>query len=325
MRDSAKTAAMLVLTLVLGYMPILAHGKDAPPIPPVDKPAAAAPAKTQDSAATQQPAKAEAPEKKSKDAAGAQSDVGPPPPSPHDQAVDAYNDGLRLFGDAQFNANQGNISGQEKLLKAALKKFQDAADLDPDLVESQSNIGYTYLTLKDYKKAIEAFNAVLAKNPHHLNTLNGLATAYAFDNQIDEAAKTFDTLTLLAPDNPDYLFNYGSVLQKAGRFDAAVAEYERALKVEPHHQRTLFNLATLYQNQGKLDQAREYYEQAKSVDITGTIGLESLSRLKEIEYLMNRPAPESASQTETKSGAPSSDTKQTDAQQTDTHPAGGKQ
>jgi Flp pilus assembly protein TadD len=120
-------------------------------------------------------------------------------------------------------------------------------------------------------------------NPQHLNTLNGLSTAYAFDKKLDLALTTFDKLTTLDPTNSQYFFNKGSVLQKAGRVAAARQAYEQALKIQPGDQRALFNLGTLLENQGNLKEAQKYYEKAKGVEIGNTIGLEAIRRLETIQ------------------------------------------
>lgn len=157
-------------------------------------------------------------------------------------------------------------------------------------VEAQSNIGFAYLTLKQYREAAKAFQAALGFNPKHLNTLNGLATTYAYDKKEDEALKTFEELTTLDPGNPQFFFNQGSVLQRFNRHDEAKAAYEAALKLEPRDQRTLFNLATLYENMGDLQQARPYYVKAKDVAIETPVGLEAYHRIELIDLLISQQA-----------------------------------
>lgn len=197
-------------------------------------------------------------------------------------AVD-YNKGVELFQIAQIQNEKGNSAGQKQLLKEAISRFERALEQNPKLVEAQSNIGFAYLTLHDYKKSIKAFEKALTINPQHLNTLNGLSTAYAFAKETDKALQTFDKLTTLDPGNSQYFFNKGSVLQKAGRIEEARQAYLQALKIQPNDQRVLFNLGTLYENEGKLKEARPYYEKAKGVEIGNAIGLEAVRRMEAID------------------------------------------
>ncbi|WP_373532413.1 tetratricopeptide repeat protein [Vampirovibrio sp.] len=205
-----------------------------------------------------------------------------------DGAVE-YNKGVELFQIAQIQNEKGNSSGQKKLLKEAIHQFEAALKINPKLVEAQSNIGFAYLTLRDYRQSIRAFEKALGINPNHLNTLNGLSTAYAFDKKTDQAIETFNKLTRLDPGNSQYFFNKGSVLQKAGRLQEAEQTYLQALKIKPNDQRVLFNLGTLYENQGKLEQAKPYYEKAKGVEIGNSIGLEAIRRLENINAALKQP------------------------------------
>lgn len=199
-----------------------------------------------------------------------------------------YNKGCELFSIAKAQGQKGNRLGEKQLLKESLKQFQMALTKNPKLTEAQSNIGFVYLTQRDYRKAIDAFEKALAMNSQHVNTLNGLATAYAFNGTIDKAIQTFDKLTVLSPGNSEYYFNKGSVLQKSGRLPEAQKAYESALKIQPSSQFALFNMGTLLENQGKLEEAKAYYEKAKSVEIGNTAGLEAIQRLDEINKELKR-------------------------------------
>ncbi len=163
-------------------------------------------------------------------------------PAISNQGIDAYNRGVELFQIAQTQAERGNITGQKDLLRESIHNFEKAVELSPDLVEAQSNVGFAWLTLKKYKKAIKAFEKALTINDKHLNTLNGLSTAYAFKGDTDSALETFERLTTLDPGNPQYFFNKASILQKDKRDIDAIEAYKKALHLQPNHQRRLFNL-----------------------------------------------------------------------------------
>lgn len=207
------------------------------------------------------------------------------------QALAEYNKGVELFQIAQIQAEKGNLNGQRKLLREAIKYFESALKLDAKLVEAQSNIGFAYLTLRDNRRAIQSFERALGLNPHHLNTLNGLSTAYAFNKDVTRAIETFDKLTTLDPANVQYFFNKGSVLQKAGRLAEAEEAYAQALKIQPNDQRANFNMGTLLENQGQLEAAKPYYEKAKSAEVGNPVGLEAIRRLEMIETALRQQAP----------------------------------
>jgi tetratricopeptide (TPR) repeat protein len=216
----------------------------------------------------------------------AEKDQVDPNADPVTQARELYGEGVDLFKIAQSQADKGNKAGQRQLLKESIRRFESALKLQPSLVEAQSNIGFAYLTMLDYRDAIRAFEKALEIDPNHLNTLNGLATTYAFEKKIESALETFEKLTTLDPGNPQFFFNKGSILQRIGRPEEAQAAYTEALRLDPKDQRTLFNLATLFENQGELQQALTYYTKAKSVAISSPIGLEAVRRLEFIKANM---------------------------------------
>lgn len=207
-----------------------------------------------------------------------------------EKAVENYNQGVELFQAAQIHADRGDMATQKKLLREAIKTFKVAAALDKSRADAQSNIGFCFLTLKNYKLAISAFNDALQIDPNHLNTLNALATTYAFNGSNEKAITTFEKLTLLEPANADYWFNKGSVLQKANRNDEAIVAYTQAAEIDPKHQRAWFNLGTLHENLGQLDKAKQNYEHAKDVEVGNSIGLEAINRLQDLAVRLNNNA-----------------------------------
>jgi lipoprotein NlpI len=202
---------------------------------------------------------------------------------PKEAPQEAYNRGVELFNYAQLQLQNGNYNGHLQQLNLAREAFENALKGDPSLVEAQSNIGYVYLTQKDYPKAIKAFDKALLLNDKHLSSLNGLATTYALRNKLAVALTYYQRLTELAPGNDQFWFNQGSILQRMDQPEDAKAAYDEALKINPKNQRAWFNIGTLYENQGAAEQALTAYQKVKSIDLSNPIGLEALNRIKRIQ------------------------------------------
>lgn len=212
-----------------------------------------------------------------------------PAPAPT-SAYDTYTKGVQLFQIAQQQQQQGNSAGQRALLREATQAFQQVLKTTPTCVEAHSNLGYIALTLgqynpREFRNAELAFQKALALVPTHTESLNGLASAYIFLNQPDNALATQDKLLTLVPDNADYWFNRGSLLQKLQRWTEAQAAYEKALHFSPKHQRSLFNLGALAEREDHWDQAIAFYRKAKSVELSNPIGLEALNRIEALQAL----------------------------------------
>lgn len=66
---------------------------------------------------------------------------------------------------------------QKHDLDGYISHTEKAAKIDPDFVAARRNLGIVYLRSGQYEKAIEEFQAVLAKDSHSLVSYNGLAAA----------------------------------------------------------------------------------------------------------------------------------------------------
>ena len=204
--------------------------------------------------------------------------------------LDEYNKGVELFQVAQGQAEKGNLNGQQALLQEAARHFSASLKLNPQRVEAQSNLGFVELTLRRYRPAVKAFERALAIQPRHPNTLNGLSTAYTLMNQTDKALDAMDQLLKVVPDNAQYWYNQGCILQKARRFNEAEKSYQQALSLNAQDQRTLFNLGTLAEARGKRVEAEVLFTKAKNTGIDTPIGLEAYKRLQALQQIKNTPA-----------------------------------
>ncbi len=135
-----------------------------------------------------------------------------PPPSmqqrsPHDQAVDFYNnaerriDGLSKTHD-EMKAVAATDPQKAAKLQAKLSKGLEnaAADLeravknDPQLFQAYSELGFTYRKMGRFKESLEAYDQALALSPDYTPALEYRAEAYLGLNRIDEARTTYTDL-----------------------------------------------------------------------------------------------------------------------------------
>ncbi|MGH9422965.1 MAG: tetratricopeptide repeat protein, partial [Thermoanaerobaculia bacterium] len=124
--------------------------------------------------------------------------------SPHDQAVDFYNnaerriDGLAKLHDEMKAAAATDPQKATKLQGKLNKGLENAAaDLeravknDPTLYEAYSELGFTYRKMGKFKESLEAYDTSLRIQPNYTPALEYRAEAYLGLNRIDEARKTY--------------------------------------------------------------------------------------------------------------------------------------
>ncbi len=115
---------------------------------------------------------------------------------------------------------------------AALRFFQRAITLDPDLFEAQMNFGEVTISFRGYDDGREAFEKAVA----------------------------------LQPDNYDAVIGLGTALRGLGQFAEAQTQYERAKQIDGGRPEAYFNLGVLYQDYmsgsvSDLKQARTYFSE----------------------------------------------------------------
>ena len=131
--------------------------------------------------------------------------------SPHDQAVDFYNNGekrlekltkmhdeMKASTDAQKTAQM-----QQKITKGlenAAADFERATHNDPNLFQAYSELGFTLRKLGKYTESLDAYNKALELQPGFSPAIEYRAEAMLGLNQLDEVKTAYTTL--FAGDRP---------------------------------------------------------------------------------------------------------------------------
>jgi tetratricopeptide (TPR) repeat protein len=154
--------------------------------------------------------------------------------SPHDQAVDYYNnaerriDGLSKTHDEMKAAAATDPAKAAKLQARLAKGLENAAaDLeravknDSQLFQAWSELGFTYRKMGKFKESLEAYNKSLSISPDYTPALEYRAEAYLGLNRIDEARKTYTDLFSVDRPRADALLIAMKSFVAARRTDAA--------------------------------------------------------------------------------------------------------
>jgi len=127
--------------------------------------------------------------------------------SPHDQAVDYFNnaerriDGLSKVHDEMKAAMATDPQKAAKLQARLAKGLENAAaDLeravknDPGLYQAWSELGFTYRKMGKFKESLEAYDRALQIQPNYTPALEYRAEAYLGLNRLEEARATYTEL-----------------------------------------------------------------------------------------------------------------------------------
>ncbi|MFW5683816.1 MAG: tetratricopeptide repeat protein [Spirochaetota bacterium] len=181
------------------------------------------------------------------------------------------------------------------LLLLAVLGIAAHAQSPPELVGRAQNA----LALGDYYAAIEDLRQALRDNPNYTDAILGLAEAYYWLGEYDQAhtfverasrlARTsprvlnlsariaiglgdlsgaeaaFERVREIEPNNVDAAIGRAELALARGQSAEAVASLERALRLNPEHRKALLSLVLIYEYMGEESVARRYLDLARSV------------------------------------------------------------
>ncbi len=156
-----------------------------------------------------------------------------------------------FFAAGQLNETQGH-------LKEAAKQYENAAKLDPKNATTLYRLGVVYATLKDYPKAIGAWERYIAATDNSATGYSNLGFCQELAGQSDAAAKSYRKGIDIDPKNRPCRVNYGLMLARDNRINEATIQLQAVLSPAEVH----YNLGSVFQQQKKIDRARAEYRKA---------------------------------------------------------------
>ena len=139
--------------------------------------------------------------------------------TPEEMARDAYNSGIR-HKDNGIRIEARNPQKARGEYEKALKDFQRATQLVPNLFQAYNGMGFAYRKTGDYEKALEMYGTALQMAPGFPDAIEYRGEAYLALNRI-EAAKQ------------DYLELFASDRKQADILMKAMGDWVTERKAEP--------------------------------------------------------------------------------------------
>lgn len=153
----------------------------------------------------------------------------------------------------------------------------DVLSIYPFSVRAINNLGNRYLDKKQYDKAKECFEQLVARNPKDYIAQQNLGAIHEREDSpfhdVDKAITYFNASVTSNPDFAEGYYNLGRLKQKLAQekgeralVDEAIRCYTRVLELNPTHILAHNNLGLIYFHEGKIDAARKEYETALRLD-----------------------------------------------------------
>jgi tetratricopeptide (TPR) repeat protein len=148
---------------------------------------------------------------------------------------------IALWEDAEKKApakarphfNLGQAYQQAQRLDDAIREYEHALAIKPDIHAAYSNIAAIYLDQRQYDKGEEVLRRITSLAPDFTEGFINLAVLYIRRQDPDSALKALDRALELNPDSFAAHFNKGEALTQKRDFKAALESYRQAVRLRP--------------------------------------------------------------------------------------------
>ncbi|GAC1432454.1 MAG: hypothetical protein NVS9B5_15910 [Terriglobales bacterium] len=177
------------------------------------------------------------------------------PVTPHD-----------LKGDDLKDA--ANAAFQRGNFVAAIDLFKRVTDDDPKDKTAWTNLGRSYMALRQTDNAIAAFRKQTEISEYDENAFSSLGWAYSTARRYDEAAAAYNKAIEINPLSEYAHGALGSMYSEAHQYDKAVPELEKAVSIKSGDAPLQVALGDAYLNLGQNDKALAAFDQAVQISAT---------------------------------------------------------
>ena len=163
-------------------------------------------------------------------------------------------------------------------LEGALRAFQEAARIDPQMAIAHSRMGLIYRRLGDYDRAIASLADALRRDSSSFNDTFDIAQLYHYTERIRDAIQAYLHAVELRPQDFDAQLNLGVCFQQAGDFGQAVERFRAAIDIQSDRPHAYVNLGVALDAQNKHYEAIRAYREALERDSHQPLVLVNLAR-----------------------------------------------
>ena len=183
--------------------------------------------------------------------------------------MDVYKQILSLnAASAEADMLAGEALDEMKDNEGSTKMFRAAAQANPKEPNVHFGLGYLLWTQKQYPEAATEFNAELANDPMHAQSMLYLGDTYLQLNNAAEAQPLLEKAAALDSTLWLAFLDLGIIDSDAGRNDQALSELQRAEKLKGDDVNVHWRLGRLYRSLGRKDEAKVEFDKASKLNKT---------------------------------------------------------
>lgn len=183
------------------------------------------------------------------------------------RVMDVYKEILALNPDsAEADMIAGEALDEMKDNEGSTRMFRAAVKANPKEPNVHFGLGYLLWTQKQYPEAATEFQAELANDPNHAQSMVYLGDAFLQLNRPEDARPLLAQALQLDPGLWLGNLDLGVIDSDAGRNQDALGELEIAEKLRPDEVNVHWRLGRLYRTMGRKDEAKEEFDKASKLN-----------------------------------------------------------
>ena len=160
---------------------------------------------------------------------------------------------------ARPHFNLGQAYQEAQRMPEAVREYQHALAIKPDIYAAYSNMAAIYLDEGQYPKAEEMLLRVTSLSPDFTEGFINLGVFYIRTQATDKAVHALDRALETNNGSSAAHFNKGEALTQKGDFKAALPSYKEAVRLRPDVEAFRLGLAAAYGRAGEFASAEKEY------------------------------------------------------------------
>ena len=171
---------------------------------------------------------------------------------------------------------EGNQLSEEEKYSEAVAKFEEFLELNPAIFQVNLNIGNCYRQMKEYDKAIAAYQIILDKVTEEKGSFEGdegasralssMGETYMLQGNLEKASEYLQQAMSLFPDDETLAFNVGEIFFNQAETDKAIEYFKKAIEIKEDWPPPYRQMGYAYLNKGEyqlaIDSLKKFLEYA---------------------------------------------------------------
>jgi tetratricopeptide (TPR) repeat protein len=166
---------------------------------------------------------------------------------------------------AEADMLAGEAQDELKNLAGAVEEFRAAVKADPKQPDVHFGLGYLLWRQKQFPEAASEFQAELANDPNHVQSMIYLGDAEMQMNHPEAAEPLFKNALQIDAARELAHLDLGILLADGDRKDEALREMKEAARLAPEDVNVHWRLGRLYRAMGKKDESKAEFDKASSI------------------------------------------------------------